>query len=361
MQMKFSVLVFQLLFLVSGTGHSARVYGPKRQVNPHWSTLSIPQSGKQISAEVLECSTSNPLKRALCQVVARKVNSSLADAGIQIDRNGLLFSFDDRTHQRIDTGHSCSVTAEIRRKQATARFLTKAHLDFDYGSALSEPVVLSVKVPIRLEAKADLKQRFGAKVFGRCKRLGSDSFSVEAKLSTTADVLIGLTLNPSFLIRPSGEFVVTVKPVAAVLFDFGNTDLDFEVKGLSYVTSLVGPLLGFTSSLTEGITDLFDGRGVKDMVRNFEDSVLFDLGIPILSRVDNLPRAARDLIFNLLSDVGQREVEKRAEGYGSDFEKLINSKIRSAVRADSNGVREFVVSGEILHKIDTASIEDILL
>ncbi|KAI0566307.1 hypothetical protein FGB62_10g37 [Gracilaria domingensis] len=184
---------------------------------------------------------------------------------------------------------------------------------------------------------------------------------MEASLSTTANMVIGLTLNPVFYTRSTGDFVLSVTPVAAVMFDLENTDLDFDVRGLSFVTTIAGPLLGFTSSLTDGIKDIFDGRGVRTVIDNLEDSLLFDLGIPILSRVDALPRPARDLVFELLSDVGEKELEKEEEGYGSDFEQFLNSKIRDAIGADSSGEREFVVRGDILDLIGTVSIDDLFL
>ncbi|CAN8066296.1 unnamed protein product [Agarophyton chilense] len=302
-------------------------------------------SVRQFSGGILDCTSSDFLKRTLCSAVGTRVNSTLEAAGLKIDREGALFSYDDQTQEKIDTGHSCSITAKFTRRMALARFSKDTDLNINIGTNVSEPIVITLKVPVHLEAKANIKQSFGAKLFGKCRRVGSDSFTVEASVSTVADTIIAVTLNPSYSRFPgNGGYAVSIRPVVAVLFDLENTDLDFKIRGLSYFSRLAAKLFGFTSTLTDGLKDVFKGKGVKKIVQNFEDTALFDFGIPLLSHLGHLPKPLQDLFYGLIEDLGEKEIEKKAKGFSSDFENLLNSKIRSAIGTDSNGVRRFVVS-----------------
>jgi hypothetical protein len=68
-----------------------------------------------------ECRTGNAEEQLLCRVVRTRINDELAQSNISIDANGILFGYDDPTHIKIDTGHSCTVTARIERRRASAR------------------------------------------------------------------------------------------------------------------------------------------------------------------------------------------------------------------------------------------------
>ena len=68
----------------------------------------------------LDCSHGDATVRALCAVVTQRAGSLLAGASIRIDQSGLLFTYDNATDIRIDTGHSCSVTAFITNTHAEA-------------------------------------------------------------------------------------------------------------------------------------------------------------------------------------------------------------------------------------------------
>lgn len=78
----------------------------------------------------LDCSLGDATIRALCAVATQRAGTLLAGASIRIEQSGLLFTYDNATDIRVDTGHSCSVTASITNTHAEARLSSQTWLDF---------------------------------------------------------------------------------------------------------------------------------------------------------------------------------------------------------------------------------------
>jgi hypothetical protein len=64
----------------------------------------------------LDCSRGDATVRALCAVVTQR-----AGASIRIGQSRLPFTYNNATDTRVDTDHSCSVTAFITNAHAEAR------------------------------------------------------------------------------------------------------------------------------------------------------------------------------------------------------------------------------------------------
>lgn len=135
----------------------------------------------------LECSQGDAAVRALCRAVGLK--ASAAAGGVRVNSRGLVFAYDDGTSRGVDTGHSCTVTAEIKHTHAEARLLADASLDFSGGSLLSsasDPVLFVAELPVEFAARVEVKQRFGTRLLGKCLNVGSDSFRLGGAVTTTA-------------------------------------------------------------------------------------------------------------------------------------------------------------------------------
>lgn len=113
----FAVLFFTLLLVSSASPH------------PH------PTLARQISADVFTCDSSDALLNAVCQIGLKRINSELEAAGISVNRNGVLFTYNDDEDKRIKTGHSCTVTAQVRHlEKAPALISSSTRLDFSGNS-----------------------------------------------------------------------------------------------------------------------------------------------------------------------------------------------------------------------------------
>jgi hypothetical protein len=248
------------------------------------STLAQAQASGTTLGDILdpfldffECRTGSAEEQLLCRVVRTRINDELAQENISIGSNGILFGFDDPTHIKIDTGHSCSVTARIERRRASARLGRQASFDFR-GNAISEPVLIGIRLPVALDVRFDLKQSFGARDPFGCRSLGSDHFSASGSLSTDARIAVMFTLAPSLSTNAGGDLVLTIRPMVRVATKLERTDVNLRVSGVSPVSGVATALLAGPSTLLKGAL-LFDYEELSEL---FGNSVLTDLALPMV-------------------------------------------------------------------------------
>merc|ERR1712215_290252 len=71
-------------------------------------------------------------------------------------------------NQKIDTGHSCSRTAELRDIRMEAKMTyKKEYLESTYAF---DTAITSGKVPHKVQVSANVRTSLGAKIFGKCRR-----------------------------------------------------------------------------------------------------------------------------------------------------------------------------------------------
>lgn len=306
----------------------------------------IEHAGKQISANVFTCDSSNELLNAVCQVGLRRINNDLEAAGIAIDQDGLLFTWEDPADKKINTGHSCTVTAKVTNQKASARITSGAMLRFN-GNSLTEPFAMRLQLPVVLDAKVDVKQRFGTRILGSCSNTGSDSYDLKATLTTTADAMLGLSFNPSFGMLDSGDYGLVIEPKVAVVSQVRNTDLSFRISGVSPLTPVLTFVHGFGSSLFKIVTTLFTGDSIKGVL----SGLLFDLGAPIILGIGALPRPLEAEIWDRILKSPQREAEKKAMGFGNDIEEKLQADLRRIFKLQADGKRVFIIKKDIVELV----------
>lgn len=304
-------------------------------------------SSRQILPSVFSCDSSDPLLQAICKEALKKINAELQSGGISIDRAGLLFNYDDPKDEKIRTGHSCTVTADVKHKRVTARIDRSAGVNLS-GNSLTEPLTLRFKLPVTVDARVDVKQRFGTRLIFGCSNYASDSYSLKATLSTQADAVIGFALNPSLGKVASGDYGLVLEPNVAVLSSLDNFDLDFRVSGVSPITSVLTHIVGFSSTILKSITALFKGDSVSKIIK---DSLVFDFGVPIVLGIGALPRPVEDLIWGQLANFAEHIIEKEALGFGADLEDKLNADVRRIFKTDDDGKRTIIVKKEIVQLV----------
>ncbi|PXF44361.1 hypothetical protein BWQ96_05881 [Gracilariopsis chorda] len=343
---RLSSILHAILILATASAVLSESYAFDKPVQYVQSPALLPVS-KQISPEVLRCKSTNPIVRGICDVALGKVNSELEAAGIAIRKDGVLFTYDDPKHVSIPTGHSCSVTAKVRHKHATAHFSSSSTLRLT-GNSISDKLALRLKLPVRVSARVDVRQRFGARFFGKCKRYARDTFSLKAKADTRADVVVGLSLNPSFRKLSNGNFELTLMPVIAALFELDDLDLKFRVSKVSPITPIWTFIVGFKSTLLKSITGLFKGDSLKSIFKDIKRSLLYDFGAPVVLGIGALPRPLETLVFDALSNIAERKIERKAKGVGESLEDKLNDELRRALKLGPDGKRVIVIKGNFL-------------
>lgn len=307
------------------------------------SSMSVDQDSRQVSPDVFSCDSSSPTTNAICKLALAHVNSELEAANLSVHRDGVLFSIDNDKDQKISTGHSCTVTAKARRKQLSAHFSSSTTLDLR-GNSLTDPLALSLYLPVSLSGRIDIKQRFGKKVFGHCSNFGSDSYSLKGSASTNVKLVVGLSLNPSLGKHSSGDYFLLLEPSVVVLFSLDKLDIDFRSSGVSPLTAAVTFLNGFTSTVSKSLTALFKGDSVSKIT---DESLFFDLGVPIVLGIGGLPGALEDAVWSVLTRTGEHITRKLAAGFRRDLEDDLNTKVRKALKTDLEGKRAIIIPKEV--------------
>lgn len=114
-----------------------------------------------------------------------------------IERGDVKIGF-SLPNERIDTGHSCSVTAEARNINVKAEMLNdKDFLDKNLGEPEYVEDLVSTfidgQVKHKVDVTADIRHRLGVKLFGSCKRYGRKTCGISA--TSTGTNYISVTLN----------------------------------------------------------------------------------------------------------------------------------------------------------------------
>ncbi|WP_437763743.1 hypothetical protein WMF27_39290 [Sorangium sp. So ce281] len=299
-----------------------------------------------IQPGIINCDTGPQEVRSLCKMALDRVNSELDARGITVDGEGILFELDDPTDRKIDTGHSCTVRAEQRHATYSARLKRSASLDIT-GDSLTRPLAVKLSLPVEYSAKIDVNQTFGYRVLGSCNKSGSDSYSLRGSLATTADIVLGLDLNPTFGVRENGDYAITLEPKVAVATALRNTNVDLRVSGVSPITPVVTFATGFSSTVAKSATALFSGDSVSRIV---EGSAAWDFGVPVLLGIGALPRPLEDAMFGVIESRAAREIERSAARFGPGLQGALQQKLNAALKLE-NGKRVLIVKRDFLAQL----------
>lgn len=307
----------------------------------------------QISSGVFTCDSSSSEIRTLCKFALIEINRTLKDAGIAIASNGALFTYDDRTNSKIRTESSCTKTAQLNHKHISATFSRGASLNVAL-TAITEPVLVRVKLPARVRARVDVKQRAGVRTPFGCTKLFSDSFSFKADAKTNANIVVGFNLDPKIGTSADGNYIVIIKPKFSSVFALDDFKLKFRVSGKNPFASVFDIVTGLGSSVLKTATALIEGDSVSDVVSN---SLVFDVGVPITLGLGSLPGPLERLIWNkLIGKFVEKEALNEAVEYSNKLEEKMNSKLKAEFGLNSQGERKFVVKKNVMSSLGEGKV-----
>lgn len=328
-----SIHVLLLLLIVWPRATSASMLWPIKQA-----------STKQISSDVFSCTSSDPTIRAICHVLLDKVNNELASSNIQINSGGVLFSFDDPTDKKISTGRSCTLTAKYTHVTTSALFSRGASLNLT-ATSLTEPFMLRLQLPVSVSGRISVKQSMGVRAFG-CRVYATDRYTLNGRMSTTADIGVGIYVNTSIGVLSNGDYSVRLAPSSRVALKLQDTDIRFHASGVSPLTSIWTSIVAHSTAIFSAVDALFDGKSVIDDLLN---SAGLAYAVPIALGYGALPRRLESALWDLLfRHHAQHKVEKKAAHFGRDLEDDLDADLRRALGTNSAGYREYIVKKEIV-------------
>eukprot|EP00892_Ulva_mutabilis_P000611 jgi/Ulvmu1/10550/UM065_0004.1 len=291
-----------------------------------------------------------------CMLILQRINDDLTKEAVSISKDSIMYTYEDPKPEKINTGHSCSSTAQVRSKTATAKIGTDIDLDLS-GDALSDPFMLKLEVPVDISASVRIKQRFGVRIFGSCSNTASDSYTFKGSASTRAKVAVVVDLDPTFAKTSEGNYQVSIDPQVAVAADLEDVDLNLKVSGVSPLNAVATFIHGFSSTLARATTAIFTGDSVLQV---FKDTVAFDIGVPVGLSVLGDP--AGDIVLGIIEKRLEREAQRKAQGFALELETSLMQKVRAALGVTGRGKRTFVISKDYLHIVaGGGALEDILV
>ncbi len=305
---------------------------------PSYAQSTAPAATTSGASSPIDCGGSEE-EQVLCGIVQNRVNEELAEHNLRLDRAGLLFNYDNPVPLPIDTGHGCSHRAQISRSRMSARLSSDIDLDLS-GDLLDEPLVIAADVPVTLDARLDMLERFGVRVLGRCRQLGSDSYSASGSLDTRARVVVAFSLTPTRRFDADGNDIITLQPRVRVLSALEDTSVNFELSGVSPISAIAAVMLGVPGTVLRSAEAVFSQDSVSEVWRN---AAVGDFLLPVVTTLGTLPEPLQDQVLGLLEDRAEAELTRAAHGFGPDVEDTLTAQLRAALRLDAAGERTFVV------------------
>ena len=194
----------------------------------------------------LDCKKGNDSVQMLCGLVAKEIYGPLVSTSIGADPFTTLFTYNDTTKRNISTGSSCAMTADITSINVSVKLLSSVRLDFSVKPVnLSDPIVFAAEAQGRLSARSAIQQHFGFSLpFVGCRNYDTSTLNVTGSNTINVRLAIFFNVAPSLSTDPSGNFVLTIRPITKVAAQLSIIDANFKVTGGSFWRGLLTTVLG---------------------------------------------------------------------------------------------------------------------
>jgi hypothetical protein len=280
--------------------------------------------------EYLDCESQNPDTIFACQTVLPLIQDAMAVFDLSLEKGELVFSIDPvKRPGPLKTGHSCSHTAHLKSNYAKVSFASDTGISLDLQS-ISSPMVLSMRVPIELYARFNMKEKWGRRnIFGKCKKIMSDTYYIDTKDSMDMNLLIFVSLEPKMQKLENGDLAVIIEPLVKIKFQLDDVEFDFDMHNKN-------PLNGMMSAVNGGLSTILKRDGIKQL--------FLDVGLGMGQTLLSIDSAILDdFIVNLVSEIASDVIS----GIDSDIEFYMERKLKDLIaftlQLDENGQRIFVL------------------
>jgi len=246
-----------------------------------------------------ECSTCDArADRAANSAVATALREFMETNHVKLAiESGDVVLTENLPNQKIDTGHSCSKTAEARDGKISAKMVGSTaeldSLDIGYYQPYS---FMAGLVPHEVKLNANIRVNFGFKFFGSCKRIGRKTCSIEGSSKGQNSISVFMSASDVSTETIDGQhrlkflFDVTV-------IDEGNADSyqpmtipkgkDCDILGgLGSINSYIKKYADkFLDGQTSNINELRGSKLVKKLEEVLKAKLGTTISIPIKPKV----------------------------------------------------------------------------
>jgi len=200
-------------------------------------------------------------------------------------------------NQKIDTGHSCSKTAEARDGKISAKMVGSTaeldSLDIGYYQPYS---FMAGLVPHEVKLNANIRVNFGFKFFGSCKRIGRKTCSIEGSSKGQNNISVSMAASDVSIEEIDGQERLTFLLDVTVI-DEGNADSyqpmtipkgkDCDILGgLGSINSYIKKYADkFLDGQTSNINELRGSKLVKKLEAVLKAKLGTTISIPIKPKV----------------------------------------------------------------------------
>lgn len=298
--------------------------------NPEDMALTTVSSAHQrVSYEPLRCDSSHKTMQKICKSALTKVNARLFKAAVSVDSNSFLFTYGDPDENQIPNGESCSRTYKITGKRASVQFSPGARLKFNLKS-ITQPSVLSIKIPVKLQASVEGKEEYGLRFFGICNIYARNSYSFKDNTSTVGTIAIGLSLDPEFAKLHSGNYFVKIKPKFTVLFTLEDFNLNLKPSYARTPFGILNSVKARGPSILKSVAGLVQGDIVSDII---DEAFPFTLNLPIVLGTGSLPKALEHLIRKKIQENSAMfSIPGKRKKYSYDLQDSINRNVKTKLK-----------------------------
>ena len=296
------------------------------------------------SEEFLDCNdTSYPLNE-VCSIVQDRVNQKLADAGLSLTNRGILYSQEESTNTVLK--NSCTRKTTLKRQRLELLLKRSASLNLS-GNMVSEPTVFAISLPSEAYARMDLVDDIGLKNWFACIIIGEDNYYADAQVNIDAQLLAFLSLEPKYAISNSGEIVIELGPIFDLSINVDLSDLNFDIHGVSAWSGLVGNLLSLPNAFHNQVDNILNSESIDTLIESTPALVYtqdWAQGVILTNYGIGDPLNISGLVSDYAEKLANEDATTRANNYGNDVQRTVNSKIRNALALDYKGKAYFAFS-----------------
>lgn len=295
----------------------------------------------------MECSNLKWYETAICLAVTKEINQKLKEKSISFSNGDILYRIEPVVSSgSIDTGHSCTHTANIRSSYATATLNSSGIIDLDFEE-ISTPIVAFLELPVGFYAKVNLEEEWGTMVFGSCEEYASDSYYADGSASVTAFTRIVVSMEPKLEALSNGDYQVTTEPLVDVTSGFNDIDIDFDLHGKSVLNGIATLISSGLSAPINTLEAGLAGDSMMEELKQFGIDTLVGSFQIFESISDNL---FNDILISAVEDVAKKKAEEKGENIASQLEDKIKDNIIDNLNLDANGKRIYLVEKSKVQK-----------
>ena len=294
----------------------------------------------------LDCDDASSGVKGLCIRVQNDINQRLANAGLSITRNALIFNRTENINREILSG--CTRRTNLNNGSLRLKITDSADIDLSGSGTVSDPAIFALTLPVEVYSRFNLKDRLGVTYYDwkgdkKCRTVATDTYYADSLVNTEMQLSAFFSLEPRYAMSANGDHVIKIKP----RFDlFGAVDAqirDIDIHGASPLSGLLGSITATPNALNNQLDNIFNGGSVEEIFLGPVFEPLMETAIGALLTDYSLGNPTLiDRVVELYAQELANEKVADANKRISDVTRSIEAKFKSALGLNSSGEAYFV-------------------